>query len=59
MLYELDIARVVTGLLCPKNVFFGCKSTDFAVDTTLQTDIVLSMLAVTRVFESAKAAVEI
>lgn len=53
------MASVVTGLLCPKNVVFGCKSTDLAFDVTVHTDIVQSMLAVTRVFESAKAAVEI
>ena len=46
-------------VLCPKKVVFSCKSIDLAVDVTAQTEIVLSMLAVMRVFESAKFAVEI
>lgn len=58
-LYELEMASIVIGLLCPKNVVRGCKSTDFAVIITAHTEIVQSMLAVTRVLESTKIAADI
>jgi len=49
---------VLTEVLCANRQTLGCKSTDFEVDTTVQTEMVQSAPAVTRVLESAKRAEE-
>ena len=58
VLKDLDNARTLTGLVCPKRVPLGFKSTDFGPDMTDQTDMVQSAPAVISVLESTKIAHE-
>ncbi len=52
-LKDLDTANMVTADLWPNRQILGCKSTESVVVTTVQTEIVQSEPAVTRVLESA------
>ena len=57
-LQDFDAARWVTGARCPNSELFGRISTDLDKQDTAQTVIVQSTLAVTRVLESTKVAVD-